>query len=172
MAGFVAGHLVDGVVDGVQVECLGALGQVGLAGGGAVLGLDPHLQVLFGGVGDDLTQKLGELGSVLRLFVGGLFPVQADLGIALPVGHTGHGQVHANLGALAVEVGAQILHDVLGSTLGHAHHVLSGPTHLGALLHELAAGGLALGTFLRGLVAFMDITANAANILAHIETTS
>src|SRR5699024_9289628 len=31
VAGFVAGHLVDGVVDGVQVECLGALGQVGLA---------------------------------------------------------------------------------------------------------------------------------------------
>ena len=28
--GFVAGHFVDGVVDGVQVQGLGALGQVGL----------------------------------------------------------------------------------------------------------------------------------------------
>ncbi len=35
--GFVAGHFMDRVVDGVQVQGLGALGQVGLAGGGAVL---------------------------------------------------------------------------------------------------------------------------------------
>ena len=31
--GFVAGHLVHGVVDGIQVQGLGALGQVGLAAG-------------------------------------------------------------------------------------------------------------------------------------------
>ena len=104
---------------------------------------------------------------MLSLFPSGLFPVQADLGIALAMGHTGHSQVHTDLGALAGEVGAQVSHDVLGRTLGHAHHVLSGPAHIGALLHELAAGSLALGTFLGGLVAFMNITANAANILAH-----
>ena len=38
MAGLVTGHLVDGVVDGVQVVLLGAGGQVELAGGSAVLG--------------------------------------------------------------------------------------------------------------------------------------
>ena len=32
VAGLVAGHLVHGVVDGVQVELLGLLGQVKLAG--------------------------------------------------------------------------------------------------------------------------------------------
>ena len=32
MSGLVASHLVNGVVDGVQVQSLGALGQVGLAG--------------------------------------------------------------------------------------------------------------------------------------------
>ena len=31
VAGLVAGHLVDGVVDGVQVELLGLLGQLKLA---------------------------------------------------------------------------------------------------------------------------------------------
>ena len=32
MSGFVAGHLMHGVVDGVEVQGLGALGQVGLPG--------------------------------------------------------------------------------------------------------------------------------------------
>ena len=36
MSGLVAGHFMHGVMDGVQVQRLGALGQVGLAGGGAV----------------------------------------------------------------------------------------------------------------------------------------
>ena len=65
VAGLVTSHLVDGVVDGVQASGLGALGEVELAGGGAVLGLDAHLEVLLGGGGHDLAQELGELGSVL-----------------------------------------------------------------------------------------------------------
>ncbi len=83
MSGLVAGHLVYGVVDGVQTQLLGALCQIGLAGGGAVLGLYAHLKVLLGGVGDDLAQQLGELGGVLSLFPRGLLPVQADLGMML-----------------------------------------------------------------------------------------
>ena len=78
MAGLVPGHLVDGVMDGVQIVLLGQLGQLELAQGGAVLGLDPHLQVLLGGVGHDLAQQLGELGGVLGLLIGGLLPVQAE----------------------------------------------------------------------------------------------
>lgn len=38
VAGLVAGHLVDGIMDGVQVLLLGHLGQGDLAGGSAVLG--------------------------------------------------------------------------------------------------------------------------------------
>ena len=86
MAGLVPGHLVHGVMDGVQAQLLGLLGQLELAGGGAVLGVNTHLQVLLGGVGHDLAQQLGELGSVLSLFIGGLLPVQTDLGIAQPNG--------------------------------------------------------------------------------------
>ena len=37
MASLVAGHLMHGVVDGVQPQLLGLLGQLELAGGGAVL---------------------------------------------------------------------------------------------------------------------------------------
>ena len=85
VTGFVAGHFVHGVMDGVQVQGLGALGQVGLAGGGAVLGLHAHLQVLLGAVGQHLAQQLGELGGVLGLFKRGGLPVFADLGIALAI---------------------------------------------------------------------------------------
>ena len=68
----IAGHLMHGVVDGIEAGGLGALGEVELAGGGAVLGLNAHLEVLLGGVGDDLAEELGELGGVLGLLPGGL----------------------------------------------------------------------------------------------------
>ena len=49
MAGLVTGHLVDSVVNGIQVVLLGQLRQLKLAGGGAVLGAlwgnDPSLLV-------------------------------------------------------------------------------------------------------------------------------
>ena len=60
-----------------------------------------------------LAQQLRELRGVLRLFKGCLFPVQADLGIALAVRDARHAQVHAHLGALAVEVRLELLEDVL-----------------------------------------------------------
>ena len=78
VAGLVASHLVHGVVDGIEAGGLGTLGKIGLAGGGAVLGLNAHLEVLLGGVGHDLAQELGELGGVLGLLIGGLLPVQAE----------------------------------------------------------------------------------------------
>ena len=79
MTGLVTGHLVDGVVDGVQVQLLGLLGQVELALGRAALGLHPHFQVLLGGVGEHLAQQLGELGGVLGLLQSGAAPVKNGL---------------------------------------------------------------------------------------------
>ena len=73
---------MHGVVNGIKASGLGALGKIGLAGGGAVFGLNAHLEVLLGGVGYDLAQELSKLGGVLGLLVGSLLPVQADLGIA------------------------------------------------------------------------------------------
>ena len=104
---------------------------------------------------------------MLGLLKGRPAPILSDLGIAFPIRHPAHGQVHADLGALSIEIGPQVLHNILGRTLGHAHHVLRGPAHLGALLHKLAGRRLALGTFLGGLIALMHITTNTADILAH-----
>ena len=49
------------VVDGVEVQLLCQLGQLGLAGGGTVLGFHAHLEVLLGAVGHNFAQQLGEL---------------------------------------------------------------------------------------------------------------
>ena len=58
MPGFVPCHLMHGVVDGVQVQSLGALGQVGLAGGGAVApdGAECLGTLIFYGFWDDLSR--------------------------------------------------------------------------------------------------------------------
>ncbi len=87
-------------------------------------------EVLFGGglhVGLEVfAEQLGELGGVLRLFVSGLFPVQADLGVALAVRDASHAQVHSDLGALAVEIGLQLIEDVLLVLGGDVGVVLDG----------------------------------------------
>ena len=159
---------MHGVVDGIQVQLLGLLSQIELALSSAVLGVHTHLQVLLGGVGQDLAQQLSELGSVLGLLQSGLLPVQADLGIALTVSHTAHGQVHTNLGALALEVLAQALDDLLGSTLSNADNVLGSPGTIAALQHELLLGSLADGAEVRGGIPFVNITANRADPLFHL----
>ena len=77
----------------------------------------------------------------------------------------GHGQVHTDFGALALEVGAEIGLDILGDIGSDADHVLSGPGHVTGLLDELLGGSAALRTLLGSLGTFVNITANAANIL-------
>ena len=163
---------MDGVVDGVQAVLLGAGGQLELAVGGAVLTVHTPSQVglsvsLHVGL-QVLAQQLSKLGGVLGLLIGGLLPVQADLGIALAVSHAGHGQVHADLGALALEVLTQALDDLLGSALGHAHHVLGSPGAVAALEDELLLGGLADGAEVGGGVTLMHVTTDGANPLFHV----
>ena len=48
VTGLIARHLVDGVVDGVEVVALGAGGEVDLAGGGAELAVDAPCEVFLG----------------------------------------------------------------------------------------------------------------------------
>ena len=83
-----------------------------------------------------------------------------------------HGQVHTDLRALALKVGAQVGNDVLRDTLhlGDAHDVLGGPLELALLLlQETRTGNAALGALkiLGQLVAveLFHITANGANKL-------
>ena len=156
MTSLVPGHLVDGVVDGVQAVLLGAGGQVELALGGAELAVHPPGQVGLG-VGlhvglQLLAQELGELGGVLGLLIGGLLPVEAHLGIALAMGDAGHAEVHADLGALAGEVGVELLQDV----------GLVGVADVGVILHGLGVDAvLMLGS---QLALFHDLELGAVHL--------
>ena len=167
MTGLILCHLVDGVVDSVEVQSLSLLGQVHLAGAGTALGLCTHHQVLLGAVGDDLAQQLGETGSMICLLVGIALVSLGDLGVALTLGHAGHCQVHTDLAALALEVGAQTIDDLLRNalSLADAHNVL-GDVGVAGLLDECGSGSLADRALL-GDGAFSDVTTDGANILLH-----
>ena len=113
---------------------------------------------------------------MLSLFIGGLLPVQADLRIALAVGDAGHAEVHADLGALAVEVGLELVEDELLVLLGDAVELRAdAELMLGRELQialddlELLAGNTADRALeaLGQLIAFINITADGADILLH-----
>ncbi len=167
MTSFILRHLMDGVVDGVQIQSLCLLGQIHLASAGTALGLGTHHQVLLGAVGDDLTQQLGEAGCVVGFLVGVALVSLSDLGVALALSHTGHCQIHADLAALTLEVCAQTVHDLLGDALSLADaDDMLGHIGVAGLLHECGSGSLADGALLRD-GAFSDITTNGANVLFH-----
>ena len=58
VAGFVTGHFMHGVVDGIEVQSLGTLCQISLAGGGAVAldGAECLGTLIFYGFWDDLSR--------------------------------------------------------------------------------------------------------------------
>ena len=162
-------------MDRVEVVLLGELGQLELAGSRAVLGVDTHLKILLRAVGDDLTEELGELRSVLGFLMGGLLPVQADLRVALAVRNARHGQIHTDLGALALEVGSQTVDDLLlhvgrnvrTERLADADNVLGSPGLLSLLLDELGAVDMAHRALDRRLLAFVNVTTDTANPFFH-----
>ena len=115
---------------------------------------------------------------MLCLFIGGLLPVQADLGIALAVRNARHAEVHTDFAALAVEVGHQLVKDILLVLFGdvrvvlhglavNAELVLGSELELTLDLFEHVALGVAHGALRRSLGAFIDITANLAKPLFH-----
>ena len=162
VAGFVAGHFMDRVMDGVQAELLGLLGQVGLALGGAILGFHADAQVFLGAGGDDLAQELRELGGVLGFFECGGLPVFRNLRIAFTGGGAAHGEVHADFGAFTLEVGAQAGLDLFRDVLGHADHMLGCPGHFAFLLDELGTGNLTNGALFGRFGPFMNVSADGA----------
>ena len=168
VTGFVLRHFVNGVVDGVEVGGLGLLRQIELAGAGSVFGGDAELEVGLGGRCHDLAEHFRELGGVLRLFVSGLFPVEPDFRIALAESDAGHGEVHADLGALALEVGAESFDDFGGNAFDDADLMLGGPVQvfLDDFL-ELLARGLAEGTFFGADIALDDLAADGASPFFH-----
>ena len=55
MSSLITSHLMNGVMDSIQVQSLGSLSQIKLTCGSTVLGIYSHLQILLGGIGYDFT---------------------------------------------------------------------------------------------------------------------
>ena len=173
---------MDGVVNGVKAVLLRAGSQLELAVGRAELAVHTPGEVLLGGIGHVAlkvaAEELRELCGVLGFLVGGLLPVQADLGIALAVRNARHAQVHTDLAALAVEVGHELIEDVLLILLGDvgvvlhglcvdAELVLSSQLQLALDLFKRILG-VADGALDGSLGTLINITANLADPLFHI----
>ena len=172
VAGFVLGHLMNGVVDRVIAELLRALRDRELGGAGALFGVGAHGDVLLGRVGEDLAEKLRELGGVLGLLESVALERLGDLGIALALGLAGHREIHADLGALAGEVILEALSNLGVIDLAGAYGVLARPdllARLDSLLLELGAGNSALRALLRRSVTFIYIPANGADPSLHFK---
>ena len=164
VTGLVAGHFVHGVVDGVEVQLLGALGDAGLVLTGAALGVHTLLEVGLR-VPYHIAEQFGELRSVLGLFPGIALEGLGYFGITLAVGLAAHGQIHAHLGALAHEVVVEVFDHFLVAALGHADFVLGheGETALLGEFLELGGGNAAHGALFGCVVAFVNVTANGAD---------
>ena len=89
-----------------------------------------------------------------------------------------HAEVHADFAALAVEVGHQLLEDILLVLFGdvgvvlhglavNAELVLGSELELTLDLFEHVALGMTDGAFRRGSFAFVDVTADLANKFLH-----
>ena len=154
-------------MDGIQIQRLSLLGQIHLAGAGTALGLGTHHQVLLGAVGHDLAQQLCKAGCVVSFFVSIALVGLGDLGVALTLCHASHSQIHTDLAALALEVSAQTINDLLRHALclADANNVL-GNIGVAGLLHKSGSGSLANGA-LSGDLTLSDITTNGANVFLH-----
>ena len=112
---------------------------------------------------------------MLRLLQACLLPVQTDLGVALTVRHTRHRQIHTDLGALALEVGAQTVDDLLADILGnivakdlaYAHNVLGSPGLLRRLQDEFFTADVADRALGGGNITLVNVTANRTDPLLH-----
>ena len=77
MTGFIFGHFVNGVMDGVIAEFFGAFGDVEFTGTGTAFGFGAHLQILFGAGSEDFTEQFSEFGGVFGFFKGVTFVCSA-----------------------------------------------------------------------------------------------
>ena len=171
VAGFILGHFMNGVMNGVVAEFLGALCDHQLALTGALFGICAHLDILLRIGRDNLTEKLGKLCGVLSLLERVTLESLGDFRISVALRLTAHGKVHSDFGALAHEVVLETLHDLCVFNLACANLVLASPNLLsgGHFLNlELRTQSTALRALLGGGIAFMDVTANGAYISLHI----
>lgn len=153
-------HLMNGVMNCIEVLLLSTCSEILLACACASLSLNTHLEVLLCGVCNDFAQELSKLGSMLCLFMSSLLIVKTNFRITLTESNSCHSQVHTYLRALTCEVRLQVLDDLRIYALCDADNMLICKS--GILIHliKLRSRSSALWTFLRSFWPLINVSAN------------
>lgn len=161
---FVAGHFMNSVVNGIEIQLFGAFGYAGLVLARTAFGVHALLQIRFG-VPHDIAQQFGKFRGMLSLFPGLALESLGYFGITLAVGLTAHGKIHTYFGALAHEVVVEVFYHLLVATFGHAYLMFGHEREAGVLCKflELGGGHAAHGAFFGSMVTFVNVTAYGAN---------
>ena len=170
MASFVLAHLMNRVMDSIEVELLCERCELFLACTCAVFGINTHLKVLLCAVRNDFAEELCELCRMLCLFKGNALVSFSDFREAFAVCLTAHRKVHADFGTLAREVLAKTFDDARVDALCRTDMMLICELKLTRLFDKLVFWCMADRAFCRRFVAFINITANGANKLFHMKT--
>ena len=115
-------------MDGVEVLRLGKLSDVELILACTLLGKHSLLNVGLC-VPDALSEKFGELCSMLGLLEGIPLEGIGNLRITFPVGLAAHRNIHSHFGALACEMSAKPLKNLRINSLCNSKFVLASPRH-------------------------------------------
>lgn len=118
----VLSHLVDCVVDGVEVAFLGVACDAHFVFAGSAFGDHTFLEVGLG-VPDDFSEEFGEFGAVFGFFEGVAFEGFGDFRIAFAVGLAAHSEIHSDFRRLAEEVCVEVLNHFVAGTFGDADFV-------------------------------------------------
>ena len=165
MTGFVFGHFVYRIVNGIVTEFFGTFGNAHLVGASTALGIFAGFEV-FLRVPNNLTEEFGKFRSVFGLFPSIAFESLGNFGISFTVGLTAHGQIHTHLGAFAHEVSFKTFHNlgIFYDTV--ADMVLGDELESLTVIYyffEFRCRNTALRTTFGSLIAFVYITTYGAD---------
>ena len=102
MTSLILGHLMNGVMDCIPVLGLGGLGNLQFAGTCSVLSFHTFLKIGLG-IPNNLTQQFCKAGGMISLLKSVTLECLGNLGVALSVSLTAHGQIHTHLTAFTGE---------------------------------------------------------------------
>ena len=111
MTGFILGHFVNGIVNGVEIELLSPLGDGKLTFACACLSSCTQFKILFCGGRYNFAEKFSKFCCMFCLFIGITLESFCNFGISFALCNPCHCKVHAYFGAFTGEVSMKAVHN-------------------------------------------------------------
>jgi len=165
----VLSHLVNGVVDSVEIELFSTLSDAELVLSSTSLSQHSLLYVGLR-VPNNPAKEFSELSAMVSLLKRIATESLCDLGIALAIGLTAHCQIHTYLGSLTHEVSVEVSTHLLVGVLSYTDNVLANESNTCCFVYNFPSKTclLALGANSGSFSTFMNVATNRANkFLSH-----